>query len=135
MRTSIYNQFTSIFTEQAKAMNIARVASVAPFGACFDSRNISGSWIGAVVPTISLVLHKENVVWKIFGPNSMVRVSDEVSCLGFVDGGNDASLLVIGGYQLEDNLLEFNLAKMRLGFTTTLGRRRITSCSNFNFQQ
>ncbi|KAI3834784.1 hypothetical protein MKX03_037918 [Papaver bracteatum] len=134
MRTSIYNQFTSIFTEQAKAMNIARVVSVAPFGACFDSRNISGSWMGSVVPMISLVLHKENVVWKIFGPNSMVRVSDEVSCLGFVDGGNDANMLVIGGYQLEDNLLEFNLAKMRLGFTTTLGRRRQTSCSNFDFQ-
>ncbi|KAI3986114.1 hypothetical protein MKX01_036423, partial [Papaver californicum] len=71
MRTSICNQFTSIFIEQAKAMNITRVAPVASFGACFDSRNISGSWMGAVVPTISLVLHKENVVWNIFGPNSM----------------------------------------------------------------
>ncbi|XP_026381418.1 basic 7S globulin 2-like [Papaver somniferum] len=134
MRTSIYNQFTSIFSEQAKAMNIPRVAPVAPFGTCFDSRNISGSCMGAVVPVISLVLHKENIVWKIFGPNSMVRVSDEVSCLGFVHRGNDANMLVIGGYQLEDNLLEFNLAKMRLGFTTTLGRRRQTSCSNFDFQ-
>ncbi|KAI3921538.1 hypothetical protein MKW98_013472 [Papaver atlanticum] len=131
--TSIYNQFTSIFIEKAKAMNITRVASVAPFDVCFDSTNMISTRVGGLVPTINIVLHRENVVWKIFGSNSMVKVSEEVSCLGFVDGGrNPSNMLVIGGYQLQDNLLEFNLAKKRLGFTSTLGRQ--TTCSNFNFQ-
>ncbi|KAI3986113.1 hypothetical protein MKX01_036422 [Papaver californicum] len=135
--TSIYNQFTSIFIEKAKAMNIARVPSVAPFDACFDSTNMISTPVGALVPTINIVLHRENVVWKIFGSNSMVKVSEEVSCLGFVDGGNNPdNMLVIGGYQLEDNLLEFNLAKKRLGFTRTHGLQTMSivgSCSNFNF--
>ncbi|KAI3969942.1 hypothetical protein MKW92_006665, partial [Papaver armeniacum] len=122
--TSIYNQFTSIFIEKAKAMNITRAASVAPFEVCFDSANLISTRVGALVPTINIVLHRDNVVWKIFGSNSMVRVSEEVSCLGFVDGGhNPSNMLVIGGYQLQDNLLEFNLAKRRLGFTSILGRR------------
>ncbi|KAI3946152.1 hypothetical protein MKX01_024908 [Papaver californicum] len=114
---------------KAKAMNITRVASVAPFGVCFDSKNMISTRVGALVPEINLVLHTDRVVWRIFGSNSMVQVSDGVSCLGFVDGGSEACL-VIGGYQLENNLLEFNLAKMRLGFTTMLGRQ--TTCSNFN---
>ncbi|RZC67025.1 hypothetical protein C5167_010710 [Papaver somniferum] len=101
-----------IFIEKAKSLNITRVASVAPFGVCFDSKNMISTRLGALVPEINLVLHTDRVVWRIFGSNSMVRVSDKVSCLGFVDGGNEACL-VIGGYQLENNLLEFNLAKMR----------------------
>ncbi|KAI3953589.1 hypothetical protein MKW92_017877, partial [Papaver armeniacum] len=40
LRTSIYNAFTNIFIEKAKALNITRVASVAPFGVCFDSKNM-----------------------------------------------------------------------------------------------
>ncbi|RZC45212.1 hypothetical protein C5167_038181 [Papaver somniferum] len=131
LRTSIYNAFSSIFIEKAKSLNITRMASVAPFGVCFDSKNMISTRLGALVPEINLVLHTDRVVWRIFGSNSMVQVSDKVSCLGFVDGGNEACL-VIGGNQLEDNLLEFNLAKMRLGFTTTLGRQ--TTCSNFNFK-
>ncbi|MCL7031807.1 hypothetical protein MKW94_002335, partial [Papaver nudicaule] len=137
MRTSIYNQFTSLFIEKAKAMNIFRVASVAPFGVCFDSTNMRGSPVGALVPTIGLVLHRENVVWNIHGRNSMVRISDKVSCLGFVDGGSDydTRMLVIGGYQLENKLIEFNLAKKRLGFTSTAISRFPIDCSNFRFQQ
>ncbi|KAI8566205.1 hypothetical protein RHMOL_Rhmol02G0021800 [Rhododendron molle] len=62
----------------------------------------------------------------------MVQVSDEVLCLAFVDGGvNPRTSIVIGGYQLEDNLLKFDLGASRLGFSSSLLFRAPT-CANFN---
>ncbi|KAK9084010.1 hypothetical protein Scep_030481 [Stephania cephalantha] len=54
-------------------------------------------------------------VWRILGANSMVQVRDGVLCLGFVDGGFgrgfDRGLdQGMGGHQLEDNLLQLDLA-------------------------
>ncbi|KAF8394443.1 hypothetical protein HHK36_020651 [Tetracentron sinense] len=68
-------------------MNITRVAAVAPFGVCFSSKNIVSTRVGLAVPSIDLVLQSESVFWRIFGANSMVQVSDNVICIGFVDGG------------------------------------------------
>jgi hypothetical protein len=54
-------------------------------------------------------------------------------CLGFVNGGENArTSIVIGGHQLEDNLVQFDLATSRVGFSSTLLGRQ-TTCSNFNF--
>ncbi|CAG7900319.1 unnamed protein product, partial [Brassica rapa] len=39
---------------------------------------------------------------------------------------------IIGGLQLEDNLIEIDLAKNTLGFSSTLLGRQ-TNCANFNF--
>ncbi|KAL4592942.1 hypothetical protein LXL04_005950 [Taraxacum kok-saghyz] len=47
---------------------------------------------------------------KIASVAPVVRMSDSVMCLGFVDGGLDmSSSVVLGGYQMEDHILEFNL--------------------------
>ena len=133
LETSIYNAFTSAYAREAAGRNITRVASVAPFGACFSTENIGVTRLGYAVPEIQLVLHNNDVVWRIFGANSMVSVSDDVICLGFVNGGvNARTSVVIGGYQLEDNLIEFDLASNRFGFSSTLLGRR-TNCANFNF--
>ncbi|EOA37484.1 hypothetical protein CARUB_v10011636mg [Capsella rubella] len=133
MESSIYKAFTSEFVRQAAARNITRVASVKPFGACFSTQNIGVTRVGYAVPEIQLVLHSKDVVWRIFGANSMVSVRDDVICLGFVDGGvNARTSVVIGGFQLEDNLVEFDLASNRFGFSSTLLGRR-TNCANFNF--
>ncbi|CAN0886869.1 Probable aspartic proteinase GIP2 [Linum grandiflorum] len=52
---------------------------------------------------------------------------------GFVDGGaNPRTSIVIGGHQLEDNLLQFDVANSRLGFSSSLLSRQ-TNCANFNF--
>ncbi|MCL7048694.1 hypothetical protein MKW94_012281 [Papaver nudicaule] len=127
--SSVYKPFISIFTERAKTLyNIPSVAPVAPFGACFNSSRITHSKVGAMVPFIDFGLHRETVEWRFQGTNSMVKVSDTVECLGFVDGGEFANL-VIGGQQLGDNLLEFNLAKKSLGFSSTLAE--MESCSTF----
>jgi hypothetical protein len=72
------------------------------------------------VPTIGLVL-QGGVEWTIFGGNSMVLVTKNVACLGFVDGGKEPrTAVVIGGHQLEDNLLEFDLVSSKLGFSSSL---------------
>ncbi|CAK9151054.1 unnamed protein product [Ilex paraguariensis] len=133
METSIFKVFTEAYIKEAAAMNITRVASVAPFEVCFSSSNVLSTRVGPAVPYIELVLQSESVVWTITGSNSMVQVRDNVLCLGFINGGsNPRTSIVIGGYQLEDNLLQFDLATSRLGFSSTLLGRR-TTCANFNF--
>ncbi|KAJ9697069.1 hypothetical protein PVL29_009020 [Vitis rotundifolia] len=133
METSIYSAFTKAFISAAASMNITRVAAVAPFSVCFSSKNVYSTRGGVAVPTIGLVLQNNSVVWRIFGANSMVFVNGDVLCLGFVDGGaNPRTSIVIGGYQLEDNLLQFDLAASRLGFSSSLLFSQ-TICSNFNF--
>ncbi|KAK9086687.1 hypothetical protein Syun_029081 [Stephania yunnanensis] len=49
----------------------------------------------------------------------MVEVGEDALCLGMVDGGDRSTRfktsIVISGNQLEDNLLEFDLTRSRLG--------------------
>ncbi|TKY52609.1 Basic 7S globulin 2 [Spatholobus suberectus] len=133
LEASIFKAVTKAFVNASAARNITRVASVAPFEVCFSSENVLSTRLGASVPTIELVLQNQNTIWRIFGANSMVSVSDEVLCLGFVNGGeNPRTSIVIGGYQLEDNLLQLDLATSRLGFSSLLFGSR-TTCANFNF--
>lgn len=132
LEASIYKAVTEAFITASAARNITRVASVAPFEVCFSSENVLGTRLGAAVPTIELFL-QNNEVWRIFGANSMVNINDDVLCLGFVNGGeNSRTSIVIGGYQLENNLLQFDLATSRLGFSSLLFGSR-TTCGNFNF--
>lgn len=131
METSIYKAVSDAFV--AALANIKRVAAVAPFEVCYNASDIGSTRVGPAVPQIDLVLQSESVYWRIFGANSMVQVSDEVVCLGFVDGGSSPrTSIVIGGHQIEDNLLQFDLATSRLGFTSSLFFRQ-TTCANFNF--
>jgi hypothetical protein len=122
MESSVYDTFTKAYLQAASSMNITRVSSVSsPFEFCFSSKN-------SIVPTVDLVLQSEMVKFGFHGGNLMVRVSDEVMCLGFLDGGlNPSSDFVIGGFQLEDFVLEFDLGTSMLGFSSLL--RKGTSCS------
>ncbi|XP_038706902.1 probable aspartic proteinase GIP2 [Tripterygium wilfordii] len=131
MESTIYNAVINAFVRELSS--VSRVAAVAPFGACFNGKEIGSTRVGPAVPQIDLVLQSESVYWRIFGANSMVQVSSDVLCLGFVDGGVDPrTSIVIGGHQIEDNLLQFDLASSRLGFSSSLLFRQ-TTCANFNF--
>ncbi|KAL2922051.1 Basic 7S globulin [Bienertia sinuspersici] len=131
MHTSSYNALTKFFVKEVG--DVATVKAMAPFEVCYDAKSFSSTRVGPGVPTIDIVLQNEEVVWRIFGANSMVAVNDDVICLGFVDGGdNTRTSIVIGGYQLENNLLQFDLAKSRVGFTGSLLFSQ-TTCANFNF--
>ncbi|PQQ07637.1 basic 7S globulin 2 [Prunus yedoensis var. nudiflora] len=125
MESSVYVTFTRAYEQAAMAMNMTRVAPVAPFGLCFSSEQAKGRGVGPKVPAIDLVLQSEMVKWRIHGRNSVVQVSNQVMCLGFLDGGSDLKTsIVIGGYQLEDTLLHFDLSASVLGFSSQ------TSCSD-----
>uniref|UniRef100_A0A2N9FWH8 Xylanase inhibitor C-terminal domain-containing protein n=1 Tax=Fagus sylvatica TaxID=28930 RepID=A0A2N9FWH8_FAGSY len=130
-RGSIFRSIAQFFTNELSG--IPQTKPVAPFGVCYESNKITSSKLGPAVPNIDLVLHTQNVVWRILGANLMVQPQNGVTCLGFVDGGaHPKASIVIGAYQLEDNLLQFDLAKSRLGFSSSLLSRR-TNCANFNF--
>ncbi|XP_030475779.1 probable aspartic proteinase GIP2 [Syzygium oleosum] len=131
METSIFEAFTKVFRQEAKSLT--EVSSVKPFKYCFSTNNTPYTRVGPAVPIIDLVMHSSSVYWRIFGANSMVQVKEDVICLGFVDGGsNPRTSIVIGGYQLEDNLVQIDLEKARLGFCSSLLFKQ-TTCSNFNF--
>ncbi|XP_021904849.1 basic 7S globulin-like [Carica papaya] len=131
METSIYKAVTKTFTNQMP--KVPRVAAVPPFGTCYNSASFGSTRTGLAVPQIDLVMQNKGVFWRIFGANSMVSVSSGVVCLAIVDGGSSPrTSIVIGAHQIEDNLLQFDLARSRLGFSSSLLFRG-TTCSNFNF--
>ncbi|GMI65332.1 secreted aspartic protease 2 [Hibiscus trionum] len=132
LQHSIFKSVAEFFTKELSGIPL--VKPVEPFGVCFDSKSINKrSRVGPRVPNIDLVLHDQHVVWRIFGSNSVVEAVQGVSCLAFVDGGLDTrASIIIGAYQLENNLLQFDLARSRLGFSSSLLFFR-TSCNNFNF--
>ncbi|XP_052188894.1 probable aspartic proteinase GIP2 [Diospyros lotus] len=120
MESSIFETFARAYTMVAAAMNLTRMEAVAPFGACFRSDRTA--------PAVDLVLQSEMVKWRI---QSMVEVGGGVMCLGFLDGGSSQrGGIILGGYQLEDHLLEFNLGTLMLGFSSSLLKGQ-TSCSDF----
>lgn len=128
---SIYSVFANFFAKELSG--VPQVEAVAPFGTCFDSKRITSTRVGPAVPPVDLVLVNKSVRWRIFGSNSMVEARPGVTCLAFVDGGfRPRAQIVIGSYQLEENLVQYDLAKSRLGFSSSLLFRR-TSCANFNF--
>ncbi|KAJ9550700.1 hypothetical protein OSB04_014745 [Centaurea solstitialis] len=134
LESSIYRAVVDAFVK-AMPKNVKKVQNVAPFGACFSSKNIGSTRLGPAVPSIDLVLQSKNVYWRIFGANSMVEAKKGVLCLGFVEARTDIRprfSVVIGGKQIEDNLLQFDLSRSRLGFSSSL-LGRSTTCANFNF--
>lgn len=119
LKTSIYKALLTAFTENVK---MAKAPAVKPFGACFRSNG------GRGVPVIDLVL-RGGAKWMIHGSNSLVKVNKNVVCLGFVDGGvNPKNPIVIGGFQMEDNLVEFDLKASKFSFSSSLLLHN-TSCS------
>ncbi|CAL5337737.1 unnamed protein product [Camellia sinensis] len=131
LESSIYNLVTENFAKELEAMNVARVAPMTPFTECFSTKNLKYNLVGVEVPNIGFVFENKDVYWELHGANLMVEISREVVCLGLLDGGlNPRTSIVIGAHQLEDNLLQFDLAASKLGFTSTLLEQEV-ECANF----
>ncbi|CAN4076268.1 unnamed protein product [Withania somnifera] len=132
LETSIYSVVSKTFvSEMPKEVNM--VPAVQPFKTCFNSTYIGLSRLGYNAPEINLVFQKSNVYWTIIGANSLVKVSDGVICLAFVERRKaSGQAIVIGGYQMQDNLVEFDLSRSRIGFSNSLFFRQ-TMCSNHNY--
>ncbi|XP_027351062.1 basic 7S globulin-like [Abrus precatorius] len=135
LETSVYKLFVERFANASAAFNLTVTEAVEPFGVCYPAKDLTETRVGPAVPTVDLVMQSEDVFWRIFGGNSMVRIEREgvdVWCLGFVDGGSRRRTpIVIGAYQMEDNLLQFDLHSNKLGFTSSLLLQAAT-CSDLN---
>ncbi|ONK74092.1 uncharacterized protein A4U43_C03F2690 [Asparagus officinalis] len=127
---------TSLLAIDKNGVGGTKISTVAPFTVLETSiyKAVTDAFDAVhAVPAIDLVLQSESVYWRIFGGNSMVEAEPGVLCLGFVDGGvNPRTSIVVGGHQIEDNLLQFDLSNGRLGFSSSLLFHQ-TTCGNFNF--
>ncbi|XP_057438800.1 probable aspartic proteinase GIP1 [Lotus japonicus] len=125
LESSIYKAFVELFVNQSStAFKLTVTEAVAPFGACYHAEDLTETRVGPAVPTVDLVMDGEDVFWRLFGSNSMVRIESGggvVWCLGFVDGGTRRRTgVVIGGHQMEDNLVQFDVEANRFGFSSSL---------------
>ncbi|KAI3773088.1 hypothetical protein L6452_04286 [Arctium lappa] len=138
LESSIYRAFTKAFVNESAGMNLTVTDPVDVFDVCYAESDVLSTRLGPAVPTIDLVMHSDDVFWRIFGANSMVKVAAEGGdrwCLGFVNGGDDPrTSVVIGGHQMEDNLLQFDLVSERLGFSSSVLVHN-TNCASFNFSE
>lgn len=136
LHSNIYEIFIETFVNESAKLNLTVTNPVEPFKVCYNADEVLDTKVGPAVPTVDLVMDGDDVFWRIFGSNSMVRIARDgvdVWCLGFLDGGikTEASI-IIGGHQMEDNLIQFDLEKQKLGFSSSV-LAYSTSCSNFNF--
>ncbi|GFP97835.1 basic 7s globulin [Phtheirospermum japonicum] len=136
LHSSIFKALTEAFVNESAALNLTVTEPVKPFQVCYKADDVTSSRVGPDFPTVDFVMQDDDVFWRIFGSNSMVRIYREgidVWCLGFLDGGaHPTTSIVIGGHQMEDNLLQFDLESGRLGFSSSVLVHG-TMCANFNF--
>nr|CAB3479383.1 unnamed protein product [Digitaria exilis] len=131
LRRDVYRAFVD--TYRSAMAGVPRVPGVAPFEACFNSSGLGVTRVGYAVPFVDLMTEGGGGNWTVWGSNLVTQVATDVACLAFVYGGWAApSAMVLGGFQMENNLLVFDEANSRFGFTGTLLFIR-TTCSNFNF--
>ncbi|CAO2181792.1 unnamed protein product [Urochloa humidicola] len=144
LRGDVYRPFVEAFDNASTSgFGMQRVAAppVAPFEVCYNRSRLWSTRVGYAVPQIDLILEDGGARYGVFGANSMVEVDDATVCLAFVEmrpeelgygAHGQAPAVVMGGYQMENNLLVFDEEKQELGYSTLLLFRQ-TTCSNFNF--
>lgn len=136
LQASIYRAFAAAFAKESAALNFTATDPVKPFGLCYAAESVAMTAAGPAAPAVDLVMEGGKSAWRLGGRNSMVRmkkVGVDAWCLGFIDGGkNPRTPIVIGGLQMEDQLLQFDLENFRFGFGSSVLLQG-TSCSKFNF--
>ncbi|KAM0853170.1 hypothetical protein ACQ4PT_051262 [Festuca glaucescens] len=140
LRCDVYRPLIGAFDQaMGQSARVTPPPAAAPFELCYDSSKLSPTRLGYFVPQVDLMLDGGKN-WTVFGGNSMAQVDRHTACFAFVEmkegktgyGGRAAPPVVIGGFQMEDNLVVFDEEKQRLGFSGLLTGRGF-SCSNFNF--
>lgn len=122
LRSDIYEVFTKAFSKATS--DIPRVNSTTPLEFCFKSTE------HFQVPQIDMKF-ADGKIWKVIAANSMKKISDDVACLAFLNGGDAAAqAVVIGMHQMENTLLEFDVGRSAFGFSCSLGLVN-ASCGDF----
>ncbi|CAI9102263.1 OLC1v1000504C1 [Oldenlandia corymbosa var. corymbosa] len=130
---NIFQVVTQVFAKEFSAIGASQTNAVSPFGVCFNKLPPPVPKVTIGAPIIDFVMQNRDVTWSIYGSNSIIQARPGTWCLAFVNGGyNPRASIVLGAYQLEDHIVEFDLARSRFGFTETL-LSKYTRCSQFNF--
>ncbi|XBI32050.1 hypothetical protein VPH35_055551 [Triticum aestivum] len=128
LRPDVYRPLMDAFTKALAAQHangapVARaVEAVAPFGVCYDTKTLGNNLGGYAVPNVQLGLDGGSD-WTMTGKNSMVDVKQGTACVAFVEmkgvaaGDGRAPAVILGGAQMEDFVLDFDMEKKRLGFS------------------
>uniref|UniRef100_A0A0D9YJT0 Peptidase A1 domain-containing protein n=1 Tax=Oryza glumipatula TaxID=40148 RepID=A0A0D9YJT0_9ORYZ len=132
LRPDVFRPFVRDF-EKGLNRSDAKVAAVAPFPLCYRASMLGITRNGYPVPAVTLML-AGGKNYTMTGNNLMVNAKGDTACLAFVEmkGAGDAGspAVILGGFQMENMLLQFDSEKKRLGFARL---PFYTSCSNFNF--
>ncbi|VAH68764.1 unnamed protein product [Triticum turgidum subsp. durum] len=141
LRRDVYRPFVDAFVKALAAQAapggpVARaVRPVAPFELCYDAQTLGNTRFGYWVPSVTLALDGGRG-WRMPGVNSMVDVEPGTACLAFVEmkgvkaGDGRTPAVIVGGLQMENIVLEFDMEKKRLGMRTM---PYYMQCSHFNF--
>ncbi|RCV18002.1 hypothetical protein SETIT_3G265800v2 [Setaria italica] len=138
MRPDVYRAFVQAFGEAiGRPGYVKTMPAVPPFELCYDTFSLRRvKVLGWDVPSIRLELGAGATMnWTVGAGNSMVQAAERTLCLAVVEmHGAEAAApaVVIGGYQVEDNLLVFEEDKEVLHFSGLLWGSGAT-CSGFNF--
>ncbi|PAN38368.1 hypothetical protein PAHAL_7G167100 [Panicum hallii] len=135
LRPDVYRPLHDAF--DAATRGIPRAPPVQPFRMCYRASAFGSTRAGPGVASIDLMLHGGRN-WTLPGASSLVQVDGQTLCFGFVEMDPAAAAVpgtpavVVGGFQMQDNLLLFDLEKGTLGISGLLLGMR-THCGNFNF--
>ncbi|XP_037407821.1 chitinase CLP-like [Triticum dicoccoides] len=141
LRPDVYRPFVDAFARALKAQGaqggpVARpVKPVPPFELCYDTQSLANTRIGYLVPGVTLTLGG-GTNWTMNGLSSMVDLRPGTACLAFARmegvkaGDRSAPAVLVGGFQMENTVLEFDVARKRLGFVRL---PFFTQCGHFNF--
>ncbi|XP_052140126.1 chitinase CLP-like [Oryza glaberrima] len=136
LRSDIYRPVRDAFA--AATAGLARAPAAGPFDLCYQKSALPPTRIGPYTASVDLML-AGGQNWTIVGASAVVEVSQEAACFAFVDMGAAAApavdhspAVIIGGHQMEDNLVVFDLEKWQFGFSGLL-LGTMTRCGNFDF--
>lgn len=120
--------------------NVVRVPAVKPFELCYNGAfPMLKRPVSYDVPGINLELSGATSNWTVFNNNYLVQVKGAM-CVGILEMGpggmpvDGEPAVVIGGMQLENNLLVFDLEKGVLGFSMLLDFH-LSSCHSSNLSR
>ncbi|KAK9272213.1 hypothetical protein L1049_002584 [Liquidambar formosana] len=75
LETSIYMAFIEAFVNEFAALNLNVTNPKKPFSVCYQAADILTTRVGPAVPIVDLVMQSDDVFWRIFESNSMVRIT------------------------------------------------------------
>ncbi|CAL5068078.1 unnamed protein product [Urochloa decumbens] len=135
LRSDIYSALINAF--DAVTRSVPRRKPIPPFQLCYEASAFPTTRVGPGVPDVDLMLDGGRN-WTLLGGSSLVQIDSATLCFAFDHMGEEQSAafnspaVIFGAYQMENNVLLFDLEKGTFG-TSGLLLGRSTTCGNFNF--